>query len=110
MWYQAHRDVALAALGAATGLASIVLVFMGFLFATAGSFPSDTPNVTIRKYERLARIGLAPVLMCGAVMLTSFVWLFHTENIPLLKLWAWGFPVATIAFLIYATWAVYEPT
>lgn len=107
MWYQVHRDVALAVLGAATGLASIVLVFMGFLFATAGSFPSDTPNATIRKYERLARLGLVPVVLSCLVMLASFFWLFHSDDIPLLKAWAWGFPITTFVFVLYAIWAVF---
>ena len=108
MWYDAHRDTALAVLGAATGLASVLLVFVGFLLATAGSFPSDTDEKIPARYTRRAQLGTVPVVLCGILMLAAYWWLFRPDSIILLRAWSWGFPIITAVFVAYAIWAVRE--
>lgn len=106
-WHESYRDIALTVVGAATGLASVVLVFVGFLLSTAGSFSADTDDAIPLRYTRLARLGLVPLVLCCVVMLAGFWWLFNPESVPLLKAWAWGFPAATVVFMAYAIWTVY---
>jgi hypothetical protein len=105
-WYEAYRDVALAVLGAATGLASVLLVFVGFLLANAASFPAGTDEHITNRYTRMAKAGMIPVSICIVVMLASFSWLFHPTSIWLLKVWTWGFATAGWTFLIYGIVAV----
>jgi|ERR1035437_7622863 hypothetical protein len=70
------KDVMVAVLGAAVGLAGLLLIFSGFLFAQAASFPRDsTPDTTIDRYSNAGRWGLAPFLMALAVAALSFAWL-----------------------------------
>jgi hypothetical protein len=107
MWYDVHRDAALAVLGAATGLASLLLVFVGFCLTQADSFPAGTAKAVTRRYIDLARLGLVPVVLCVVAMLTSYSWLFQPDSVIRLKTWSLAFPIATWAFLVYAFWAVF---
>jgi len=54
------KDVMLGILGASGAFAGLLLVFSGFIFAQAASFPSTTPNSVIGKYTRAAKIAIVP--------------------------------------------------
>ena len=106
-WYQAHYNIAIAVVEAATGLASVLLVFVGFLVSTARSFSQRADERIVRRYENLARVGMVNVAVCMVVMLAGFSWLFHPETVWLLKVWTIGFPLAGWSFLVYAAIAVF---
>lgn len=53
-----HKDVALAILGAAAGLAGLVLVFVGFLISAIGALPPGSDAAVYRPYRRSA-VGAA---------------------------------------------------
>jgi hypothetical protein len=57
-----HKDVIVSILGAAVGLAGLLLVFSGFLFSQAASFPPDTSDKIINKYRNVARVAIYPFL------------------------------------------------
>lgn len=99
------KDIAVAVLGASVGLASVLVVFMGFLLAHAQTFPNDLPNTITRRYKLAARWGLAPTagavieaLACFAWLLSGATWLYH--------IWTVGFIVVAVGFLTYAIIAV----
>jgi len=52
-----EKDTIIAALGSAIGLAGILLVFIGFVYSHGESFSNVS---TTRKYQRVAKAGLAP--------------------------------------------------
>jgi hypothetical protein len=54
----AEKDVALAILGAAIGLAGLLLVFAGFLLVRAAEFQSRRGDI----YRIMAKAALAPLL------------------------------------------------
>src|SRR5438132_152181 len=70
------KDVMVAVLGAAVGLAGLLLIFSGFLFTQAASFPSaSTSDEVIDKYRNAVRWGLLPFLIALAVAALSFAWM-----------------------------------
>ena|SRR6266436_3935659 len=69
------KDVILAVLGASVGLAGLLLVFSGFVFSQAATFPSTTSDETIEKFEKAGRAGVWPFLLALAIALISFGWL-----------------------------------
>lgn len=71
------KDVMPAVLGAAVGLAGLLLIFSGFLFAQAASFPKETPDAIINKYRNAGRLGLFPFLIALTVAGLSFVWMIY---------------------------------
>lgn len=52
------KDIIMSILGAAVGLAGLLLVFSGFIFAQAASFPTETPDRITSKYIMAARIAI----------------------------------------------------
>lgn len=100
-----EREIAIAALGASVGLASVLVVFMGFLLAHAWTFPSQTPDRIIKRYRLAAKLGLVPTSAAVLEGLACYWWLF--AGYPcLLPVWIYGFAVVAIAFLAYAIIAV----
>jgi hypothetical protein len=76
------KDVMIAILGASIALAGLLLVFSGFLFAQAASFPPTTSDEIINKYRNAGRWGLLPFLLSLAVAMVAYVWLiFPCKNI-----------------------------
>ncbi len=64
MLMDASKDIVTTILGASVGLAGLLLVFSGFLFAQAEAFPrATTDNATINKFKKA---GLAPVSWTGS--------------------------------------------
>jgi hypothetical protein len=101
-----EKDIAVAALGASAGLAAMLLVFVGFLFARADSMPAEVADEVTRPYRNAAKCGLVPVIVCAIVMMAAFEWLFHPSTGWLRAGWRWGFWIEAIAFVAYALVAV----
>jgi hypothetical protein len=57
------KDVMVAVLGASVGLGGLLLIFCGFVFSQAASFPkATTDNSTIKSYKDAGTLGLWPFL------------------------------------------------
>lgn len=74
------KDLVLGILGASGTLAGLLLVFGGFLFAQAASFPSSTPDEVTEKYEKVGRFAVWPFLGFLLSTVLSIVWLLHAQN------------------------------
>jgi hypothetical protein len=95
------KDVAVAVLGASLGLAALLLVPIGFLLAHAASFPAGTPEDVERRFRFAAKCGLAPTAAAVIEALACYSWLIW-RNDYLLYVWAVGFVVVAVGFLVYA--------
>lgn len=75
------KDVMLALLGASVGLAGLLLVVAGFVFAQAGSFPPETTDdETIARYERAGKVGLVPFGLSLTEAGLCLAWLLHRSS------------------------------
>jgi hypothetical protein len=75
------KDVMIAVLGAAVGLAGLLLIFSGFLFAQAAAFPPETTdNATINKFRNAGRLGVAPFVLALAVSGLAFAWMIGPSS------------------------------
>jgi hypothetical protein len=54
------KDVIIGILGASGALAGLLLVFGGFIFAQAASFPSSTDDKITARYTKAARLAIFP--------------------------------------------------
>ncbi len=99
------KDIAIAALGASVGLASVLVVFMGFLLSHAWTLPNTTPTKVLRRYKLAARWGLAPTGLATLEALACYGWLLFGYSC-LYHVWVPGFFVASLAFLAYAVIAI----
>jgi hypothetical protein len=93
------KDIAIAVMGTAGAIASLLLVLIGFLAAKA-----ETLIVKDRqdKYKLVAKIGLAPFFAQTAIIFTSYLWMLNPASSWLLLIWSWGFIVAMVVFVAYA--------
>jgi hypothetical protein len=97
------KDIAIAVLGGSAAIASMLLVFVGFMAAKADSLPEETPDSTIKRYTMAAKFGLIPFLAQVFVIFASYVWMFWSSNAFLFYSWSIGFPTAVILFVVYST-------
>jgi hypothetical protein len=75
------KDVMLALLGASVGLAGLLLVVAGFVFAQAGSFPPETTDdETIERYERAGKVGLIPFGLSLVEAGLCLTWLLRSSS------------------------------
>src|SRR2546427_457828 len=74
------KDVVLGILGASGALAGLLLVFGGFIFSQAASFPSSTDDKIISKYTRAGRLAIYPFWGFLTTTLLSIVWLLHQST------------------------------
>ena len=88
------KDVMIAVMGTAVALAGLLLIFSGFLFAQAASFPSTTSDEVIDRYRNAGRWGLVPFLTALVCASLSFTWMLSPS-----PCFYWGATV-TFAFLI----------
>ena len=95
------KEIALAVLGGSVALASLLVVFIGFLIAHAEALPASTPDRLLRRFKATARWGLLPVGGMVIVALLSYLWMF-TGCTLLYRLWAGGFFVVLVGFVAYA--------
>ena len=80
------KDIVVAVLGASVGLAGLLLIFCGFLFAQSASFPkATTPDAVIDRYRSIGHLGTIPFLaslalagVCLWWLLCPSLWLFRT--------------------------------
>lgn len=85
------KDVMIAIMGAAVALAGLLLVFAGFVFSQASTFPPEnTDDETITRYENAGKMGLLPFVLALADAAVCLCWLLW--RIPcLFPTAAWGF-------------------
>jgi predicted lysophospholipase L1 biosynthesis ABC-type transport system permease subunit len=95
------KEIALAVMGSAVALASVLVVFIGFLLAHAEALPSTTPDRIQRRYKQAARWGLLPTSGIVIVALAAYTWMF-TQQSWLFCMWAIGLFVVMAGFLVYA--------
>jgi membrane-associated HD superfamily phosphohydrolase len=69
-----------ASLGAGIGLAGLLLIFSGFLFAQAAIMPPDeTSDKTLRAYRAVANLALVP-FTCSLFLAMSAAYWFATPT------------------------------
>jgi len=95
-----NKDIAIAILGAAIGLAGLLLVVAGFVLALVAGFPAAVGNPRRRQYERAAKLALIPFLLALADAALSLEWLLSSSP-RLFRTTVDGF------FLVLALTAVY---
>jgi len=69
------KDLVLGILGASGTLAGLLLVFGGFLFGQAASFPASIPDAVTAKYTKAGRFAVWPFLGFLLSTILSIVWL-----------------------------------
>jgi hypothetical protein len=75
------KDVAIALLGASVGIAGLLLVVAGFVFAQAATFPPDeTDDKVIAGFEMAGRLGLIPFILALIEAGFSLLWLAHKSE------------------------------
>src|SRR5579862_509725 len=83
----------LGTVGASVGLAGLLLVFSGFVFGQAASFPPETTdNAIIDKFRNAGKFGLWPFLIAVLDSLSATAWLVHPS--------AWLYSVAVFGFFL----------
>ena len=75
-----HKDVVLGILGASGALAGLILVFGGFIFSQAASFPSSTDDQIIARYTRAGRLAIYPFWGFLTTTLLSIGWMLHQSD------------------------------
>jgi hypothetical protein len=75
-----QKDVVIAVLGSSVAMAGLILVFGGFIFAQAASFPSSTDDVIISKYTRAGRLAIYPFWGFLVTTALSVVWMLYQNQ------------------------------
>lgn len=99
------KEIAEAVLSASGAIASLLLVFIAFLFAKADALPAELKTKADR-YVLYARLGLIPVLSCAIGMLSSYTWLFYPTWMLLYRIWSIDFVCTVILLVAYALLAI----
>lgn len=74
-----QKDIVISILGASVGLAGLLLVFAGYLFAQAAGLPSTTDDAILNKFKRWGRIGLLPFVSCLGISADCVVWMVRQD-------------------------------
>jgi cell division protein FtsW (lipid II flippase) len=74
------RDVVTALFGAATGLAGLLLVFLGITISTFQSYSAAVPAAAVAPYRRAARGILAAFLVGLGTAVICLVWLLSPHR------------------------------
>jgi hypothetical protein len=72
-----QKDIVVAVFGAAVGLAGILLVFVGFVYAHAETI--DLAN-TRKKLKIVAKVGIIPFLVSLLCTSLSLNWMLHSSS------------------------------
>jgi hypothetical protein len=92
-----QKDIVSAVIGASSSLAGLLLVFCGFLFAQASSFPpATTDDAVIEKYRNTARAGLWPFLISLAIAAIGAAWMLWPSK--------WSFAISVGMFFVLLGW------
>lgn len=95
------KDIAVATLGGSSAIASILLVFVGFMIMKVEGLPSETPDHVIAKYKLAAKWGLLPFLAQSIVIFACYIWMFRPYSF-LCGVWTIGFAIALVLFIAYS--------
>lgn len=74
------KDVMIAILGAAVGLAGLLLVVAGYVFSQVNSFPTSTPNNVLNGYRTAGKLGLLPFALALVDAALGLIWLIHSSQ------------------------------
>jgi hypothetical protein len=77
------KDVVLAIFGAAAGVAGLILVFLGVVLSTIGSYPGDTPAAVRRPFRRAAWATTFVFALSLATVGLSLGWLAAESAVEL---------------------------
>jgi len=99
------KDIALAVLAGSAALASILLVFVGFMIMKVQALSDSASVPKVRSFTITAQLGLVPIIAQVGVMLSAYAWLFWPDSHCLYRLWSIGFVVGLALFLGYAIYA-----
>jgi hypothetical protein len=99
------KEIALAVLGGSVGLASVLVVFIGFLVAHAEALPATIDDRIQERYKGAAKWGLVPTSAAILEALVCYGW-FFCPHLVLFYLWSVGFVVLVLGFIAYAIIAI----
>jgi hypothetical protein len=97
------KDIIVAVLGTSVGLAGLLLVFVGFVYARADAFQTKRAD----RYRTLAKLGMIPFLISLLCAWFSFNWLIgdSSEYLGALLL----FRASLITTALYGLVAMFYP-
>ena len=73
------KDVMIGVLGAAVGLAGLLLVVAGYVFAQGNSFSrANTDDDLLKRYEMAGKLGLIPFILALCDAGLCLRWLIHS--------------------------------
>jgi hypothetical protein len=101
------KDVIIGILGSSGALAGLLLVFSGFVFSQAASFPDTTPDAVIKKYTKAGRLALCPFICSLLTTLLALSWLLD-PTICIFWLCVGLFAVLVVGIGIYGTLVSYR--
>jgi hypothetical protein len=71
-----HRtEVVIAVFGASAGVGGLVLVFLGILITTVGTYPGGTSDAVLRPYRRAAWASVGVFALSLLTVAVSLIWL-----------------------------------
>jgi hypothetical protein len=94
------KDAVIATLGASAAIAGLILIFSGFLFAQAATFPAETSDSVINRFRTCGRLGAIPFFFCMAVTAVSFWWML-SPNVLAYKINAIVFCLTLFTTTVY---------
>ncbi len=94
------KDVVIALLGAAVGVAGLLLVVSGFVFSQASSFPGTTDDELLDRYERAGKLGLVPFTLALVDAGFCLGW-FEFPSRGLYAVTVWGFLLVLVLTALY---------
>jgi hypothetical protein len=104
------KDVVVALLGAAAGVAGLVLVFVGVLLTTIGTYPGATSAEALRPYRRGAWAGVGIFAGSIATVALAVAWLVVADSYWLYALTVTAFAMLLVALVIFAASVVKATT
>jgi hypothetical protein len=100
----ATKDIALAVLSGSAAIASILLVFVGFVMTKESGLSDTATDSMATAFARTAQAGLIPLIAQVIVMLSCYAWLFWPTTTILFYVWSIGFVVGVVLFLAYSVY------
>ncbi len=97
------KDTIIAVLGAAVGLAGLLLVVAGFVFSQVNTFPPQyTDDAVITRYKVAGKLGLLPFLIALGDAALCLRWLVHSSPC-LFSTALWGFCLLLVLTAAYGS-------
>jgi hypothetical protein len=87
----AQKDVVTTVLGASAGVGGLVLVFLGILITTVGTFAGDTPDAVLKPYRLGAWASVGVFALSLVAVALSLAWLAVDQP-------HWLYVLALVAF------------